>query len=128
MFFERADDAQTATQLGRCPIRRSLRKALRLLLVSLGSLQASAMAQAPDWILVNANIYTMDARRPKAQALAVRGERLAAVGSNEEVRATAGPGTRVVDAAGQTVTPGFIDAHGHMLGLGQSLKTKAWST
>jgi len=79
-------------------------------------------AQAPDWILVNASIYTVDARRPRAQALAVRGERLAAVGSNEQVRALAGPATRVVDAGGLTVVPGLIDAHGHMLGLGQSLE------
>ncbi len=81
-------------------------------------------AQAPDWILVNANIYTVDARQPRAQALAVRGERLAAVGSNEKVRALVPPGgtTRVVDAGGLTVVPGLIDAHGHMLGLGQSLE------
>jgi predicted amidohydrolase YtcJ len=78
-------------------------------------------APAPDWILVNANIYTMDARQPKAQALAIRGDRLAAIGSNEQVRALAGAGTRVVDASGRTVIPGLIDAHCHMLGLGQSL-------
>jgi len=84
-------------------------------------LAAMMMAQAPDWILVNGNIYTVNPRQPKAQALAVRGDRLVAVGSNEQVRALAGPNTRVVDAGGRTVLPGLIDAHVHMLGLGESL-------
>lgn len=95
----------------------------RLLLLALLALACvPCSAQAPDWILVNANIYTMNAQRPKAQALAVRGDRLGAVGSNEQIRALAGTSTRVVDAGGRTVVPGLIDAHGHMLGLGQSLE------
>ncbi len=96
------------------------RFALPVLLLWLACLRSAA--QAPDWILVNATIYTMDAQQPKAQALAVRGGRLTAVGGNEPIRALAGPSTRVVDAGGQTVVPGLIDAHGHMLNLGLSLE------
>jgi predicted amidohydrolase YtcJ len=66
-------------------------------------------------ILHNARVHTMDPRRPTATALAWRGDRLLAVGPPEEVAATAGPGARVIDAGGQTVIPGLIDAHIHFM-------------
>lgn len=66
-----------------------------------------------DLIVRNARIHTVDGARPKAQALAVRGGRFLAVGSNEDVRAFAGPRTQDFDAKGMTVTPGFIDCHNH---------------
>ena len=69
----------------------------------------------PATILRNARIYTMDPRRPTAVALAWRGDRLLAVGPADEVAAAAGPGARVIDAAGQTVIPGLIDAHIHFM-------------
>ena len=71
-----------------------------------------------DAIYINGNVYTMDAGRPRAEALAVAGGRLIAVGSNAEVRRTAGPATRVHDLAGRTVLPGLIDSHCHFAGLG----------
>ncbi len=97
---------------------------LKLVLLSVGilALASSVLAQAPDWILVNGNIYTVNPKQPKTEALAMRGDRLVAVGTNAEVRRLAGPTTKVVDAHGTTVVPGLIDAHGHMLGLGQSLQ------
>ena len=61
--------------------------------------------------VVNARIWTGNPRRPWADALAVRGDRLAAVGSSAEVRKLAGAGARVVDAMGQMVVPGFADSH-----------------
>lgn len=74
----------------------------------------SAGAQsAPDRIYVNANVWTADAARPSAQAFAVRGDRLVAMGSDAEVRAIAGPKTAVVDLGGRRVLPGFNDAHWH---------------
>jgi len=67
----------------------------------------------PDLILYNANVLTMDGTQPRAQALAIAGARFLAVGSNEDVRHLAKPGTRQVDIGGKTVVPGFIDAHTH---------------
>ena len=67
----------------------------------------------PDVVVVNARVYTVDDRLPKAQAFAVKGDRFLAVGSNETIRALAGPETRTVDAQGATIVPGFIDCHVH---------------
>jgi predicted amidohydrolase YtcJ len=71
-----------------------------------------------DALYVSGNIYTLDPARPRAEALAVAGERLLAVGSNAEIRKVAGPATRVHDLAGRTVLPGLIDAHCHFAALG----------
>jgi predicted amidohydrolase YtcJ len=70
-------------------------------------------AQDADLIVRNARIWTGDSTRPRAEALAVRGERLIAVGTNAQVDAHRGPRTRVIDAGGRFVTPGFIDDHTH---------------
>lgn len=81
-----------------------------------------AFAQlAPDLIVVNARIRTLNPRQPTAQALAVKGERIAAVGSDAEIRGMAGPATRIVDAAGRLVLPGFNDSHTHFLSGGFQL-------
>ena len=68
-----------------------------------------------DLAIVNASIHTCDDDRPHAQALAIRGEVIVAVGSNEEVRGAVGAATRVVDAGGRLVVPGFNDAHVHLI-------------
>ena len=65
--------------------------------------------------VVNARVWTGDPRRPWADAVAVRGERIAAVGSSAEVRKLAGGGARVIDAQGQLLLPGFVDAHVHFV-------------
>lgn len=65
-------------------------------------------------ILHNANIITMNAQQPTAQAVAVAAGHIVAVGRNEDVLPLADAATRVVNLGGQTVTPGFIDAHAHM--------------
>ena len=72
-----------------------------------------ARAQAPDRLYVNAKVWTADDAHPSAEAFAVRGDRLVAVGSNADVRALAGPNTSVVDLGGRRVVPGFNDAHWH---------------
>ena len=79
----------------------------------------SARAQA-DFVLHNANIYTVNPEQPEAEALAVRGERILMVGTNAELL-EAYPDAERLDAAGQTVVPGLIDAHMHLMGLGTSL-------
>lgn len=75
-----------------------------------------------DLILTNGRIYTVDQTRPIVSALAVRGGRVVFVGSDAEARATARGGARVIDLRGNTVIPGIVDAHAHLLGLGTSLR------
>lgn len=71
--------------------------------------------------LVNAKIWTGDARRPWADALAVSGDSIVAVGSSAEVKKLASAATQIIDAKGQFVTPGFIDSHVHFLQGGLAL-------
>jgi predicted amidohydrolase YtcJ len=72
-------------------------------------------AQTADHILVNGKIVTVDNEFQVAQALAIRGERILAVGTNEEVRAAASSDAKVTDLAGKTVIPGLIDNHVHFM-------------
>jgi len=75
-----------------------------------------------DLVLTNGHIYTVDNARPVVSAIAVRGGRIVFVGSDAEAKVLSGPGTTVIDLHGQTVIPGFTDAHAHLLGLGTSLQ------
>src|SRR5258706_12745564 len=68
-----------------------------------------------DLILVNGRIATQDGRGSFASALAIRGERFAAVGDERSIAALRGPGTRVIDAGGRTVIPGLNDSHIHVI-------------
>ena len=69
-------------------------------------------------LLVNGKIITVDERFTIAQALGVRGDRIAAVGTNAEVSRLAGPATRRIDLGGKAVIPGLIDNHMHLLRAG----------
>ena len=92
------------------------------LAASLGVLALAAPAAAvpppADLVLKNAIVHTVDAKRPRAEAVAVRANRIVAVGANADVLPLVGPKTRVLDLAGRTVVPGFDDSHAHMLGIG----------
>jgi predicted amidohydrolase YtcJ len=68
---------------------------------------------AADLVLVNGRVYTLDAARPWAEAIAIRGDRLARVGSTADVEALVGPSTRRLDLGGAFALPGFDDAHVH---------------
>ena len=74
-----------------------------------------AQGPAPDLILTNGKVITVDERFSIAQAVAIRGERIVAVGSSQEIARLAGPGTRRIDLRGRSVTPGLIDNHMHLL-------------
>lgn len=75
-----------------------------------------------DLVLHNAHIYTVDAARPRAEAVAIRDGRFVFVGDNAGALALRGADTRVIDAGGLTVVPGLHDAHAHFVGLGESLQ------
>jgi predicted amidohydrolase YtcJ len=77
---------------------------------------------AADLIIVNAKVWTVDPARPTAQAVAVLGDRIAAVGSDAEIEAWRGPATRRIDARGKLLLPGFNDAHVHLVAGGAQLE------
>ena len=68
---------------------------------------------APDYVVINAKVFTIDEDQPQAEAFAVKGDRFTAVGSSSDIRNLASSGTETIDAEGMTVVPGFIDAHSH---------------
>ncbi|EAQ98116.2 amidohydrolase [Congregibacter litoralis] len=76
----------------------------------------SPVFAAPELIVINADVRTVDPQAPRVEAFAVEGRRFSAVGSTAEIRALADSSTQIIDAAGRTVTPGFIDSHSHMDG------------
>ncbi len=76
---------------------------------------AQQRPQAPDVIVTNARVITMDEQRPRATALAVKDGRFVAVGSDAEIAAMRGENTRAIDALGHTVIPGLNDSHAHVV-------------
>jgi predicted amidohydrolase YtcJ len=105
----------------------STRLSRRTFIVAGLGASASALARwdtRPDTVLHNGAILTMGARVPEAQALAIAGGRVLALGTSAEMLALAGPGTRRVDLGGQRVTPGFNDAHSHPCESGVALITQ----
>lgn len=76
--------------------------------------ESIAMTQ-PDLVIVNARVTTLDKANPEAQAVAIRGGKFLSVGSEQVVRAAAGPDARVIDAKGRRLIPGLIDSHIHVI-------------
>jgi len=93
-----------------------------LLVVVLSALvvvsQAAAQPAPADIVFKNANIYTVNARAPRAQAVAIKADRIVFVGSNAGLQRYVGQNTRVVDLKGKTMVPGMTDAHHHLFGVG----------
>ena len=107
--------------------RKFIGSSTALAAVGLGLPTQSALAAAspefnqtvsPDYIIVNARVYTIDEALPVAEAFAVKNDRFLAVGSSQDIRNLASSGTEIIDAEGMTVTPGFIDAHTHASSAG----------
>ena len=84
---------------------------------------SSAKSAPVTLAVVNARIWTGNANRPWADAIAVRGDTIAAVGSSAEIRKMAGADTKVIDAHGQMMVPGFIDSHVHIISAGRGLSS-----
>ncbi len=74
-----------------------------------------------DAVFINGKVWTLDAGRPEAQALAVFRDRILAVGADDEIKRLAGPAAKVIDLHGRRVVPGFYDSHVHLLGSGMRL-------
>lgn len=81
------------------------------------------LALDADLVILNARVRTLDPRRPAAEAVAILGNRIVAVGSRAEIRPLAGPRTQSVDAGGRRVLPGFNDSHVHFLSGGFQLSS-----
>ncbi len=84
-----------------------------LLLFAIAVASAGEPKPPADLVVLNGKVWTVDPAKPRAEAVAVSGDRIAAVGTNEEIRKWVGPNTRTIDAHGKTVLPGLIDAHAH---------------
>src|SRR5262245_48310376 len=76
----------------------------------------NATVLEPDQVVFNARVYTVDARNPRVDAFAVKGDRFVAVGSTADMRALAGKNTQMYDASQMAIVPGFIDCHNHAPG------------
>jgi predicted amidohydrolase YtcJ len=98
-----------------------LTMAATMLLASWLAPQTFAAEQA-DLVLRGGNVVTVDEQQPTAEAIAIRGDRILAVGSDKEIAKLIGKQTRVVELAGRLATPGWIEGHGHFLSLGASLE------
>ncbi|CDM64314.1 predicted TIM-barrel fold metal-dependent hydrolase [Pyrinomonas methylaliphatogenes] len=83
--------------------------------------KVEAQMVTADLVIINAHVRTMDEGRPEAEAVAVIGNRIVAVGSTAEIKRLVGPNTRVIDAGGRLVLPGFNDAHVHFISGGFQL-------
>ena len=96
-----------------------------LLILALGALATPAVSRAQttsaDLVLRNGKIVTMDAKTPQAQAIAITGDRITAVGTDAAIQRYVGPRTKVIDLHGHLAVPGFNESHGHFMGLGSSL-------
>src|SRR6266850_8431870 len=96
---------------------------MRFLLIVLSALLLSLMpsvsrVDSADIVFKNGNIYTANEKTPRAQAIAVKGDRIVFVGSNSDAQKYVGTATRVIDLHGNTVLPGMTDAHHHLSGVG----------
>src|SRR2546422_1854899 len=102
--------------------RRSVLAVTILVLASVGRAGAQStpaiLLKHPELVIVNAKVVTVDDSFSIHQAIAVRDGRVLAIGTTDDIRALAGPSTRVVDAGGRTVLPGLIDSHVHLLRAG----------
>lgn len=116
-----------------------MRRSTFSLLFALASASAALSAgcsqervEPANLVLHNGRIVTLDRTIPEAQALAVRGDTIVAVGTNDYVRRHIGEGTEVIDLAGQLAIPGFTDSHVHFTGIGEArqnldlMETKSW--
>ncbi|HRH41922.1 MAG TPA: amidohydrolase [Pyrinomonadaceae bacterium] len=94
-----------------------------ILFISLLSISTFAQNLTADLVVINANVRTMDKFKPTAQSIAVIGNKIVAIGTDAETKPLIGKNTKVIDAQGKLVLPGFNDAHVHFLDGGAGLSS-----
>jgi predicted amidohydrolase YtcJ len=87
--------------------------------IFLGLVQGAFAAEPAQTVFLNGNIYTMNERQPRAEAIAVKGDRIVFVGSNADAKKFQTASARTIDLAGKTVVPGLTDSHCHIFGIGE---------
>ncbi len=116
----------TSTLISTAILKRRIRSAF-LILIALALVSTTSFAESPevtptpDLLMLNANAVTLAPARPKAQAIAIQGDRIAWVGTTDEARKLFPRASRIIDLHGATVLPGINDAHTHLISLGESL-------
>src|SRR5258705_10550671 len=115
MFSARDVELLTGPSQMKSPLRLPFITALGLISMSLPSLADKPPSFAPDLVIVNAMVHTMDPNQPVADAVAIHGNRIVAVGASKEIKKMAGPRTRVVDAQKGVWLPAFNDCKLHSL-------------
>ena len=93
-------------------------KTILLVLISFFVIQACSSSTVADSIYMNGDIYTADANDSKVEAVAVKDGMIMAIGSKTDILELKGSETNMVDLSGKTMTPGFIESHGHLMGIG----------
>jgi predicted amidohydrolase YtcJ len=107
------------------PRKRAARtKTLALAALVAATFTVDAWAQAPDTVLVNGKVVTVDAKESVVEAVAIRDGRIVATGTSAAIRKMAGAGTRTIDVQGRTVVPGLIDSHLHAIRAALSFSTE----
>ncbi|HEX6322755.1 MAG TPA: amidohydrolase [Vicinamibacterales bacterium] len=99
----------------------ALAAAVMLAAAPAGGPHANQEPRSADLLLLNGRVYTLDPARPWVEAVAIDGDRIAAVGTTAEIAARRGPSTRVIDLGGRFALPGFNDAHVHIDSTGSLL-------
>src|SRR5688500_6168507 len=92
---------------------------VRLAVLAAASVLTSRTQTVPDLILRNGKVVTLDEANPQAQAIAIAGDRIVAVGTSADISRMAAPRTRILDLDGRLAIPGFIEGHGHFAGIGE---------
>jgi predicted amidohydrolase YtcJ len=92
---------------------------VRLAVLAAASFITSQAQTVPDLILRNGKVVTLDEANPQAQAIAIAGDRILALGTSADISRLAGPRTRILDLGGRLAIPGFIEGHGHFAGIGE---------
>ena len=100
-----------------------MRTSLLIISIALFGSFAEAQGVAADLVVTNANIHTMNDAQKQARSIAVIGNRIVAIGSDADTKPLIGPRTKVIDAKGRLVTPGFNDAHVHFSETGSQLSS-----
>ena len=93
-------------------------KAILLVFIATMIMQSCSTEEVADTIYTNGNIYTADANDSKVEALAVKDGMIMAIGSKAEILKLEGSNTKTIDLSSKTMTPGFIESHGHLMGVG----------